>query len=208
MMFLGHDSGQYGYLCFQDGAPIPSESVAQRCGCSLEEYTTLLAELERACVPGRSSTGLLYSRRMVRDDEKRRLSADRQRKYKKKNKVSNAPVTQQKRVSNRDNEDENENEIVVKTVEAKKKASYEGVRAFCLEIQLTEDDADWVFNKWQGNGWKNDGKPIADWKATVRSWKRICLFPSQRDGNGKVRVASPPGKSIDELAKEFGKSAG
>jgi hypothetical protein len=147
---------------------------------------------------------------MVRDDEKRRLSADRQRKYKKKNKVSNAPVTQQKRVSNRDNEDEyeNENEVVVKTVEAKKKASYEGVRAYCLEVQLSEDDAHWLFDKWQGNGWKNDGKPIADWKATIRSWKRICLFPSQRDGNGKVRAASPPGKSIDELAKEFGKSAG
>jgi len=148
---------------------------------------------------------------MVRDQDKRELSSKRQRKFKKKKKVSNAPITQQKQSSNGDNEDdiENENEVVVKKLETKNKANYEDVRAFCVQIELSEQDAEWLFDKWEGSGWKNNGRSILDWKATARSWKKISIFPSQRDANGRPRKPeSPPGKSIDELAKEFGKGAG
>jgi hypothetical protein len=95
MMFLGHNSERYGYLC-QNGAPIPSESIARRCGCTPEQYTTLLAELDDAGVPSRTPEGIIFSRRMVRDAQERELARKRkekERKAKKESQSSHADVT-------------------------------------------------------------------------------------------------------------------
>jgi hypothetical protein len=70
MMFLMHDGDRYGYLS-TNGSPIPPGSVAQRCGCTLEQYETLLAELSNAGVPSRLEDGTILSRRMVKDESKR-----------------------------------------------------------------------------------------------------------------------------------------
>ncbi len=72
MLLLAHDSVPYGYLV-QQGRAIPPAQVARRCGAStVEEYLTLLAELDAAGVPERTPEGIIYSRRMVRDDRRRR----------------------------------------------------------------------------------------------------------------------------------------
>lgn len=117
MMFIGHDSDRYGYLS-QHGKPIPSGSIAQRCGCTLPLYLTLLQELDDFGVPSRTPDGTIYSRRMVRDHEKRELAAERQRKHRKTNKVSHALVTRLSRACHRDNEDEID--ILVSSSESKK----------------------------------------------------------------------------------------
>lgn len=70
MMFLMHDSDRYGYLA-KNGVPIPPASAALRCGTNLEQYTTLLAELDLHGVPSRTDDGIIYSRRMVRDAKAR-----------------------------------------------------------------------------------------------------------------------------------------
>jgi hypothetical protein len=70
MLLVAHDSAPYGYLVHK-GAPIPPEQIARRCGCTLAEYTTLLAELDGVGVPERTPTGVIFSRRMVRDAKKR-----------------------------------------------------------------------------------------------------------------------------------------
>lgn len=80
MMFIGHDSERYGYLEV-NGSPIPPESIARRCGCTLEQYLSLLSELEHAGVPSRTPEGVIFSRRMVRDALRRGSDADRQRKH-------------------------------------------------------------------------------------------------------------------------------
>lgn len=90
MMFLGHNSERYGYLC-QHGAAIPSESIARRCGCTPEQYATLLAELDAAGVPSRTPEGIIFSRRMVRDAQER--EAARKRKQKERSRDSHADVT-------------------------------------------------------------------------------------------------------------------
>lgn len=93
MMFLGHNSERYGYLC-QNGAAIPSESIARRCGCTPEQYATLLAELDAACVPSRTPEGIIFSRRLVRDAQKRELARKRKEKERKdKSRISHADVT-------------------------------------------------------------------------------------------------------------------
>lgn len=81
MLFIAHNSQHYGYL-EADGKAIPDEQVARRCGCaSVEEYRNLLAELFSAGVPARTSEGVIYSRRMARDQEERSAAAERQRKH-------------------------------------------------------------------------------------------------------------------------------
>jgi hypothetical protein len=70
MLDMMHAQEQYGYLAI-NGSPIPPEGIARYCGCSLAEYDSLLDELSRAGVPSRTSDGIIYSRRMVRDEKQR-----------------------------------------------------------------------------------------------------------------------------------------
>jgi hypothetical protein len=62
-----------------------------------------------------------------------------------------------------------------------KKPTKEEIHEYITIQGLTANDADWLYDKWEGNGHKNNGKPIADWQATIRSWKRSgTIFPSQK----------------------------
>lgn len=79
LMVVMHDSERYGYLC-QNGIATPPDVLARKCGATLAEYNSLLDELFAAGVPSRTSDGIIYSRRMVRDAEKRTRDAERQRK--------------------------------------------------------------------------------------------------------------------------------
>jgi hypothetical protein len=54
------------------------------------------------------------------------------------------------------------------------------VEEFCESIGFPKSDGETMFHKWQGNGWMNGGKPIKDWKATIRSWRGEGYLPSQR----------------------------
>jgi len=70
----------------------------------------------------------------------------------------------------------------VKEVRNKGRATLAEVQAFCQEIELPASDAEWFFYKCEGNGWKNGGKPILDWQATIRAWKAGGYLPSQKNG--------------------------
>jgi hypothetical protein len=92
MLFVAHASQRYGHLEI-DGKAIPDELLFRRCGCTtVEEYRSLLAELFAAGVPSRTTGGVIYSRRMVRDQEDRDSAAERQRRHR-----SHAPVTRMSR---------------------------------------------------------------------------------------------------------------
>jgi hypothetical protein len=79
MMFLAHDSERYGYLQ-TNGSPTPPGSIARRCGCTLAQYEALFLELSEAGVPSITPSGVIFSRRMVRDAEVRAQTAERVRK--------------------------------------------------------------------------------------------------------------------------------
>lgn len=92
MLFVAHNSQNYGYL-EMDGRPIPDEQLFRRCGCSsVEEYRSLFAELQAAGVPSRTPEGVVYSRRMVRDQQERDATAARVRKHRERI-AGNASVT-------------------------------------------------------------------------------------------------------------------
>lgn len=71
MMIVAHDSANYGFLEV-NGLPMPREMIARKCGCGIEEFDGLMAELDSAGVPSRAANGAIYSRRMVRDGAQRK----------------------------------------------------------------------------------------------------------------------------------------
>jgi hypothetical protein len=63
-----------------------------------------------------------------------------------------------------------------------KPANREQVLSFVRELGLPETDGHYCFDHWEGNGYRNSGKAILDWKATIRSWKSANILPSLRKG--------------------------
>lgn len=84
-----------------------------------------------------------------------------------------------------------------------KASSLDDVAVFFQELNLTLSDADWFWHKCEANGWTNGGKPIKDWRATVRSWKAGGYIPSQKNGSGsdEVSIAKRMGISLAEYRR-------
>jgi hypothetical protein len=61
--------------------------------------------------------------------------------------------------------------------------NYEEIRDFVLQqLQLPESDAEWLWEKWQGNGWRNNGHAMSKWRETASQWERQKnIFPSQKN---------------------------
>lgn len=64
---LMHEAEPYGHLTLR-GVAMTDKQAAIAVRVELREYRKLLAELEAAGVPSRTADGILYSRRMVRDE--------------------------------------------------------------------------------------------------------------------------------------------
>lgn len=75
-----HESKQYGYLS-ANGKPMTDEQIARMCGTTLQEYVTLLAELDALGIPRRTASGIIFCKRMVEDEKKRALWRKRQYKH-------------------------------------------------------------------------------------------------------------------------------
>ena len=74
MLCLMWESQPRGYLQTPTGAPLTDEQIARMTGnCSLEDVRGWLAELESLGVFSRTSSGVIYSRRLVREERKRVL---------------------------------------------------------------------------------------------------------------------------------------
>jgi len=72
------------------------------------------------------------------------------------------------------------------------------VIAFCLSLSLPKSDADWFFFKCEGNGWTNGGKPIKDWKATIRSWMSAEYLPSLKNKSAGTQAGRPVNQPIGQ----------
>lgn len=72
---------------------------------------------------------------------------------------------------------------------------------FACAQGLTENDGRYFWEKWNGNGFANGGKPIKDWQAVIRSWKCMGHCPSQKNqtGNGQHQPELPKRRSANEV---------
>ena len=89
---LAHEADPYGHVLVAGRAPATSE-LAMLVGAPASEVRRLRSELIEAGVPDVTEDGVLVSRRMVRDAERRRRDADRQRAYRERDISVTAGVT-------------------------------------------------------------------------------------------------------------------
>jgi hypothetical protein len=67
---------------------------------------------------------------------------------------------------------------------SKKPESRDECITFCCEtLDLPEQDGHWLWDKWQGNGFTVNGKPMKSWKHTAGAWRGQGYFPSQKMAN-------------------------
>lgn len=75
---------------------------------------------------------------------------------------------------------------------SKARGTLNELQEFAVGLGLSQLDGEACFHKWEGNGWKNDGKPILDWKATMRSWKAHGYLASQKNQQSAKKSYSGP----------------
>mgnify|MGYP000007545529 CR=1 FL=1 len=76
LLSLMHLSPRRGYLLAASGKAPSHEQLARLTGCSSDEFSRLLAELESSGCFNCTDDGTIYSRRMVRDEGKRQKCAE------------------------------------------------------------------------------------------------------------------------------------
>jgi biotin operon repressor len=80
MLCLLFESGRRGYLQHMAGKPVSDEQLARMTGSSSGQVSRLLQELEDSGVFSRTEHGMIYSRRMIRDERKRAACGEAGRK--------------------------------------------------------------------------------------------------------------------------------
>lgn len=71
-----HTCAPYGHLTDAKGRATADKDAAQLCGVGLAAYRKLFAELDDKGVPSRTPAGIIFSRRMVRDERLREVRAE------------------------------------------------------------------------------------------------------------------------------------
>jgi hypothetical protein len=89
-----HQATKYGYFLVGDSAPTDEEG-SRIVGCSVSEYTLCLAELEKFSVFSRTKNGVIFCRRMIRDDAQRKDWITRQNRHRKKQSAVNGESNQE-----------------------------------------------------------------------------------------------------------------
>lgn len=69
-------------------------------------------------------------------------------------------------------------------------------------------DADWFWNKMEGCGWRNGGKPVVSWEKTLTAWKLAGYLASMRQNrNGQPSPAKQmtvAERAAERMARELG----
>ena len=73
MLALMHEAEPYGHLVIAGHAPTPPQ-LAMLVGAMADEIETALSELENAGVFSRNRSGIIYSRRMTKDEKRARIA--------------------------------------------------------------------------------------------------------------------------------------
>jgi len=99
MMRLMHKGQPYGHLQLNGAEPVDPRRLSLYVRADEATVTRALQELENNHVFSKNEDGIIYSRRMVRDEEQRQLTRKRVKKHRVKKKKSNGDVTLKKRRS-------------------------------------------------------------------------------------------------------------
>lgn len=170
------------------------QQLSRLCCCEEQEMSLAVQQLSEqnvAQVSEQNGNIIILNRRLARQLEIKKLRSEA-------GKIS-ATKRQQAKEQTAQHRSECASEYASAVL--KKRGTEEQCVQYCLSRNLTEEDGRWFFDKCEGSGWKNAGKPIVDYQATIRSWKRISIFPSQKSNNGQRNGIAPRQMSAFEIEK-------
>ena len=186
MLLTMHESPQRGRMVLPDGQPIPDESVARMIGLDTPRYREGLARLIKFGVAGVDSAGVVFCRRMIREEEKRLNDEENGRKGWEKRKNQPKPIpppippsskkqTPQGIPLSSEPELSSEDSIVPTSGTAKPRKRFtpptpDEVRVYASSIGY-EFDAEKFCDFYAAKGWVVGKSPMKDWKAAVRNWR-------------------------------------
>jgi hypothetical protein len=163
----------YGHLATA-GRAMTDEDAARITGTDIGTYKATLKRLEDRGIPSRTDTGMIYSRRLVRDHAlflkasesgKKGGGNPRLRESNTEAIVQNPESRIQTRVSI--------NPPIKAPIKGKDRPeSIELVKSFAAEIGLPAAEADKFWDFYESKGWLVGKSPMKNWKAACRNWKR------------------------------------
>lgn len=207
---LMHESEQRGKLML-NGKPMPQEALARLLGLDNQILTTALRSILDAGVASiESETGILVCRRMVRDENIRKIRTECGKRGGNPALLNQKSTTPLKLSPNQNTEDEIESEDVH---ENESSSSGDGCRegtgtvnmasyalpipevaewlTYSKSIGYAEAEASVAYDQLTSSGWEWGGKATQDWRALCRTKKaryQEKLEKEKRRGNGKATV--------------------
>lgn len=186
MLLTMHESPQRGRMVLPDGQPIPEDSVARMIGLDTPRYREGLDRLIKFGVAAVDSDGVVFCRRMVRDEEKRLKDEENGmkgwEKRKKQPPLIPPPIPPgiKKRIPpsiplSSEAEPSSEDSIVPTSGTATPSKRFnpptaDQARAYGNEIGF-DIDAERFCDFYAAKGWLVGKSPMKDWKAAVRNWR-------------------------------------
>ena len=192
LICLMHESEERGKLML-NGAAMPEDAISRLLGLDKQILTTTLTKLLTYGVASTcEETGAITCRRMIRDENLRKTRAGCGKLGGNPillNQKSTTGVKQKSTPSSSVSSSSSSSSSISSNTDTKKKEArptLEQIKEYMQTIALPESDAEWLYDKWEGNGYKNGGKAIVSWQATIRTWKRMAtIFPSQKQVSSK-----------------------
>lgn len=198
------ESHRQGFLVHASGAPVTVEQLGRMTGNTPADTAAMVAELEACNVCSRTEDGVLYSRRVSRDAQKRAKCSEAGRKgggnpalqdttFKGVSKGGDkgAPKGDAKGGSKRASVSDSDS-VSPSMSEGHKRGftppTVEEVKEFCLE-RGNQVDAEYFVNYYEARGWKLKGVPMKSWKASVRTWERNTKVDPVGFGNRQPPLA-------------------
>lgn len=204
LLCLMFESDKRGYLVLSSGKPATTEQLARMTGNAPEVVAELVKELEECGVTSRTDEGVLFSRRMVRDESKRRKCSKAGKKGggnprlktfkggskgQSKGDVKGTP----KRIT------EDEYEIETSMSEGRRgrfsPPSAEAVQEYCNGRKNGISGTDFV-DYYAARGWKLNGQSMKDWQACVRTWEK-------RNGRTNTTQRNPSFRHADDAESDW-----
>jgi len=162
--------------CNADGVTsVTAMKQIDRCA-GVTGFVTAMQKAGWATIAGEKLTFPNFGRHCSQTAKERALTGRRVAKSRAKN--CNAPAVTKTLPEKRRKEKNRE-------TNTRSRCTLDESREFAASIGLPSSDGEACWHKWEGNGWKNGGNAIKDWKATMRSWKVAGYMPSQK-ANGKA----------------------
>ena len=162
-------------VCQSGGRPWTHQEIASAIGGDIGSNVACITELVSKAVAAVNDCGAIFSRRMVRDEQARKLDRERLKRWRDLQKpagISSVKLTPETPV------------VTVDVTPLKRRASgtanvttivskiptIEEVSSYCAERKnAVRPEA--FFNYYQTNGWKVGRNPMKDWRAAVRYWE-------------------------------------